>query len=701
MTIIREGARLGDQELIIETGRMARQAGGSVVVQYGDSQVLCTATAGGVRDMGFFPLMCDYQENQWAAGNIPGGYFKREGRQSAKATLTSRLIDRPIRPLFPDEYQNETQLVAWVISADRVNDTDVISITGCSAALMLSDIPFNGPVAGVRVGRVDGTFIANPTFEQRENSEMDIVLAITPTAIVMVEGEANEVPEATMIDALEFGQAAVQEVLEMQIRLRAAVGKPKRALVPLKDISDVVNDVEKKFGKKILEAQSIHDKGLRYATTDALKDEVVAAFATKYSDREADIKDAFGKIKKDVVRKAILVGKRIDGRGPRDIRPITIECGLLPRSHGSALFTRGETQALVSVTLGTEKDAQRLDTLEGDETKQFLLHYNFPAFSVGEVKPFRSTGRREIGHGFLAERALTASLPNLKGEFPYTIRIVSDVLESNGSSSMASVCGGSLALMDAGVPTTRPTAGIAMGLIKEGDDIVVLTDILGDEDHLGDMDFKVCGTERGITAFQLDTKIEGISRQTMADALQQAKEARDHILAKMNAVLAEPRKDLSQNAPRIVKIKIPVSAIGAVIGQGGSTIRGIQDATGTTVSIADDGTVSIASSNAVKAQQAIEIIEGLTATPEVGHVYMGTVKKIVDFGAFIEILPGTEGLCHISELTEGRVDNVEDVLREGDECLVKVLDFDRGGKIRLSRRAALADQGEGQGEVEA
>ncbi|MEZ4462260.1 MAG: polyribonucleotide nucleotidyltransferase [bacterium] len=462
----------------------------------------------------------------------------------------------------------------------------------------------------------------------------------------------------------------------------------------------MVKDVEKKFGKKVLEAQSIREKKLRYKTTGELEEQVLEAFASKYPEREGDIKAAFSKIKKSVVRRAIIEGKRIDGRGPRDVRPITIEVGLLPRSHGSALFTRGETQALVSITLGTEKDAQRLDTLEGDETKQFLLHYNFPAFSVGEVRPFRSTGRREIGHGFLAERALSGSLPNLKGEFPYTIRVVSDVLESNGSSSMASVCGGSLAMMDAGIPLKRATAGIAMGLIKEGDDIMILSDILGDEDHLGDMDFKVCGTENGITAFQLDTKIEGISRETMAAALQQAKEARIHILGKMNAVLAEPRKDLSQNAPRIVKIKIPVSSIGAVIGQGGSTIRGIQDATGTTVSISDDGTVSIASSNAVKAQQAIEIIEGLTATPEVGHIYMGTVKKIVDFGAFIEILPGTEGLCHISELTEGRVDNVEDILREGDECLVKVLDFDRGGKIRLSRRAALADQG-GEGAVEA
>jgi polyribonucleotide nucleotidyltransferase len=696
MTIIREGARLGDQELIIETGRMARQAGGSVVVQYGDSQVLCTATGGAFKNMGFFPLVCDYVENQWAAGNIPGGYLKREGRGSTKATLTSRLIDRPIRPLFPEAYQNETQVVAWVISADCVNDSDVISITGCSAALMLSDIPFNGPVAGVRVGLIDGKFVANPTFEQRENSEMDIILAVTPHAIVMVEGEAKEVPENVMMDALEFGQNAVKDILEMQIRLKKAVGKAKMEVRAMTDLSAITKDIEKKFGKKILEAQSIGDKGLRYKTTGELETEVIAAFADKYADRKDDIKEAFGGVKKKVVRKAIIEGRRIDGRGSRDVRNITIEVGLLPRAHGSALFTRGETQTLVSVTLGTEKDGQRVDALEGNSFKQFLLHYNFPAFSVGEVRGFRSVGRREIGHGNLAETALATTLPNLKTEFPYTIRIVSDVLESNGSSSMASVCGGSLAMMDAGVPIKRPTAGIAMGLIKEGDDIVVLTDILGDEDHLGDMDFKVCGTERGITAFQLDTKIEGISRDTMFAALEQAKEARDHILRKMAEVISEPRKDLSQNAPRILKIKIPVSSIGAVIGQGGSVIRGIQEATGTTIAISDDGTVSIASSNGLKAQQAIEIIEGLTASPEVGTIYMGTVKKIVDFGAFIEILPGTEGLCHISELTEGRVDNVEDVLREGDECLVKVLDVDRGGKIRLSRRAALAEQGEAE-----
>jgi polyribonucleotide nucleotidyltransferase len=694
MAIFREVARIGDQELIIETGRLARQAGGSVVVQYGESMVLCTATAGGSRNLGFFPLVCDYVENQWAAGAIPGGYFKREAKPSTKATLTSRLIDRPIRPLFPESFQNETQLVAWVISADRTNDTDVISITGCSAALMLSDIPFDGPVVGVRVGRINGKFVANPTFEQRKSSEMDIILAVTPDAIVMVEGSANEMPEDVMIDALDFGRDAAQPAIEAQIRMAKAIGKAKREVAELPTFPKEEKEVEKKFGKKLLAALTTKEKHARYRAIDEVKTEAKAFFGEKYPDTVEQYMTAFSEVRTRMVREMILDGSRLDGRGPAEIRDITIEVGYLPRSHGSSIFTRGETQTLVSVTLGTEREAQRLDTLEGDETRNFMLHYNFPGFSVGEVKPFRTTGRREIGHGFLAERALTASLPALPAEFPYTIRIVSDVTESNGSSSMASVCGGSLAMMDAGVPIKRHTAGIAMGLIKEGDRIQILSDILGDEDHLGDMDFKVCGTERGITAFQLDTKIKGISRETMSAALHQAKVGREHILGKMNQIITEPRKDLADNAPRVVKIKVPVSAIGAVIGQGGSTIRGIQEATGTNVMIADDGTVSISSSNALKAQQAIEIIEGLTATPDVGAIYMGTVKKVVDFGAFIEILPGTEGLCHISELTEGRVENVDDILKEGDEVLVKVLEMERGGKIRLSRRAALAEKGE-------
>ncbi|RAL23492.1 polyribonucleotide nucleotidyltransferase [Lujinxingia litoralis] len=701
MAIIREGAKFGDRELIIETGRMARQANGSVVVQYGDSMVLCTATAGGERpDLSFFPLMCDYVENMWAAGTIPGGYFKREGKPSDKAVLSSRLIDRPCRPLFPDGYMNNTQLIAWVISADRVHDTDILGITGASTALMISDIPWNGPVAGVRVGLVDGKFIAHPSFEERERSSLDLVMAISPTAVVMVEGLADEVPEDVMVEALEFGRESVQDVLDLQIKLARAIGKEKMVVKQVQRDEAIDKAVKKAAGTKLKKALAVADKLERYKALDALKDEIVAKLEGDFPENLGDVKDAFGDLKKDVVRKATVKDKiRIDGRGPKDIRQITCEVGVLPMAHGSALFTRGETQALVTTTLGTERDAQRIDTLEGDVTKSFMLHYNFPPFCVGEAKPLRGTSRRETGHGTLAERSVSASLPNQESEFPYTIRIVSDVLESNGSSSMASVCGGSLALMDAGVPVKHATAGIAMGLIKEGDDLVILSDILGDEDHLGDMDFKVCGTEKGITGFQLDTKIEGLSSQTMVDALMQAKEGRLHILNIMNEALSAPRKDLAATAPRIVTIQIPTSEIGTIIGPGGKTIRAIQETTGTTVNVSDDGTVRIASSGQAAAQQAIEIIEGLTEKPEVGKIYLGTVKTVVDFGAFIEVLPGVDGLCHISELTEGRVDKVEDVLREGDECLVKVIAVDsRSGKIKLSRREALAERGEDAGE---
>ena len=697
MTIIREGAKLGDQEFMIETGRMARQANGSVLVQYGDAQVLCTATAQRHRShLPFFPLTANYQENMWAAGMIPGNYFRREGRPTDKATLSSRLIDRPIRPLFADGYHNDTQVIAWVVSADRINDTDVLSMTGVSAALMISDIPWNGPVAGVRIACVDGKFIANPTFAQRLNSVMDVVLAVTPDAIVMVEGEAHMVSDEMMIEALEFGQEAVQDVLKLQLDLAAQIGKTKME-VELKVVDPAVVDAARgALGSRVREAITVQAKHERYAALDALKAELVTELSEQFADQIDDVKEAFGELKKETMRQMIVKdGVRIDGRKTDEIRQITCEVGLVPRAHGSALFTRGETQTLVSVTLGNEKDQQRIDTLEGDVFRSFMLHYNFPPFCVGEVRPMRSTSRRETGHGMLAERALSAALPDLSSDFPYTVRVVSDVLESNGSSSMASVCGGSLALMDAGVPTKMPTAGIAMGLIKEGDDIAILSDILGDEDHMGDMDFKVTGTKDGITAFQLDTKIAGVSRETMVNAIRQARAGINHILGIMNETITEARKDLSPYAPRIERIKIPVDSIGAIIGPGGKTIRGIQDATGTSIVIEDDGTVAISSADALSTQQAIEIIQGLTAEPEVGETYLGTVKSIKEFGAFIEILPGKEGLCHISELTEGRVNRVEDVLREGDEVLVKVLGIDRG-KIRLSRREALADAGESE-----
>ncbi len=697
MAIIREGAKFGDQELILETGRMAKQANGSVVVQFGDCMVLCTATAGGLRpDLPFFPLIADYVENFWAAGSIPGGYFKREGRPGPKATKTCRLIDRPCRPLFPEGYMNNTQLMAWVISADKVYDTDILALTGCSAALLISDIPWNGPIAGVRVGRVDGKFIAHPSFEQRENSDLDLVMAVKDDSIVMVEGKALEVPEGEVIEALEFGRESVQDVLDLQKTLAREIGKETMDFAKPERDEELYAAVAKACDDKIDSAIRVPEKFKRRNALDTLQDEVVTQLSETYEGREGELKDAFGEVKKKTMRQMVTTSKiRIDGRGPSDIRDITCEVGLLPRVHGSALFTRGETQALVTATLGTERDARRVDSLEGDFTKPFMLHYNFPPFCVGEAKPLRGTSRREQGHGMLAERALKPALPDLEKEFPYTVRIVSDTLESNGSSSMAAVCGGSLAMMDAGVPVKKATAGIAMGMIQEDDEIVVLSDILGDEDHMGDMDFKVTGTEDGITAFQLDTKIEGVTKETMTEALMQAREGRIHILNVMNEALAAPRKDLSANAPRIVTVQIPTSEIGTIIGPGGKTIRAIQETTGTTVNVDDSGQVMIASTGAEGANQAIEIIEGLTAKPEVGKIYLGTVKTVVDFGAFVEILPGTDGLCHISELTEGRVDKVEDVLQEGDECMVKVLNVDnRSGKIKLSRRAALAERGE-------
>ena len=697
MTIIRESARLGDKEIIIETGRMANQANGSVIIQQGNSQVLCTATAGGLRGLPFFPLTVDYIENKWAAGMIPGGYFKREGRPGTDAILTARLIDRPCRPLFEEGYMNETQLIAWVLSADRINDTDILGITGCSAALMLSDLPWDGPIAGVRIGCVDGNFIANPTFSEREKSTMDVILAASADAIVMVEGEAHEVSREQMLEALDFGREAVQDLIKLQLELRKQLGKDRRAVTPPELDSDIFAEVDRSARKQLESALSIADKLERYAALDELKGQIVEQLAETYPEGAGDIKESFDKIKKDIVRKQITKqGVRIDGRKSDEIRNITCEVGLIPAAHGSALFTRGETQALVTTTLGTERDALRVETLLGDDTRSFMLHYNFPPFCVGEAKPLRSTSRREIGHGNLAERALSVALPDLESEFPYTVRVVSDIMGSNGSSSMASVCGGSLALMDAGVPMKTPTAGIAMGLIKEGDDIVILSDILGDEDHLGDMDFKVCGTANGITAFQLDTKISGISRDVMANALKQAEDGISHILGEMSKALDTPRKDLSANAPRITNIKIPQDAIGMIIGPGGKTIRAIQEATNTTLTISDDGTVAIASTDATSTQQALEIIEGMTREPEVGTIYKGTVKSIKDFGAFIEILPGKEGLCHISELTEGRVNRVEDVLREGEECMVKCIGIERQGKdvrIRLSRKEALQDMG--------
>jgi polyribonucleotide nucleotidyltransferase len=695
LAIIREGALQGDKELVFETGRMARQAGGSILVQYGETVVLVAATEGGPRaHLPFFPLTVEYQEKTYAAGRIPGGFFKREGRLGETATLTCRLIDRPVRPLFPKAYQNDTQIICTVLSHDQENDPAVIAITGASTALMISDIPFNGPVAGVRVGRVDGEFVANPTETQRAASDMDIILACTEEAIVMVEGGAKEADEETMLSALDFGWESCKDVLALQHRLREACGKKKLEVVEVKDDPAVLEAVQEECGDSLMAALTVRDKLERQVAIRTFKNEIKAVLAEEFEGQEKEVSKAFEKVCKLANRRLIAREKiRLDGRKPTDIRQITSEVSVLPRTHGSALFTRGETQALVVATLGTSRDQQRIDSLTGASFRNFMLHYNFPPFCVGETKPLRGPGRREIGHGMLAHRAISAVLPDENDDaWPYAMRLVSEVLESNGSSSMASVCGGSLALMDAGVPLTAPVAGIAMGLIVQDGETVVLSDILGDEDHFGDMDFKVCGTEKGITAFQMDTKIAGVTRATMKKALMQARDGRLHILGEMASALAEPRKELNEHAPRIITIKVKPSQIGTIIGSGGKTIRGIIEQTGVAIDVQDDGSVNIASANQTQADKAIEIVRNLTQEPEAGKLYMGTVKKIMDFGAFIEILPGTDGLCHISELTDGRVERVEDVVSEGDEVLVKCLAVDRSGKIRLSRKEALAEQ---------
>jgi polyribonucleotide nucleotidyltransferase len=689
---VREGVAFGGKELTIEVGRMAKQADGSVVVRYGDSMVLVTAVAAPVVRAGidFMPLTVDYLEKTSAAGKIPGGYFKREGRLTEIEVLTSRLIDRPSRPLFPKGWRFDTQVIAMVVSTDRENPTDALAMTGASAALHLSDIPWAGPYAGVRVGRVNGEFVVNPTFAQREQSEIDFIIAASRDAIVMVEGEAAEVAEDVIIDALMFAHKAAQPLIDLQEKLRAAVGKPKRAYTPPVKDPVIEERVKAVAAPKIEEAMAIRDKLERYGKLDTCGQETMEALKAEFAEREGEIKEAFESAKKKHLRELVLsTGRRIDGRGTADIRTITCEVGLLPRTHGSSLFTRGETQALVMTTLGTKQDAQHIDGLTEEFEKTFLLHYNFPPFSTGEVKPLRGASRRETGHGRLAERALSRVLPAEK-DFPYTIRVVSEILESNGSSSMASVCGGALSLMDAGVPITTPVAGIAMGLIKEGERVAVLSDILGDEDHLGDMDFKICGSKTGVTAIQMDIKIQGLTRQILEAALRQAREGRIFILGKMAEALAAPRSELNKFAPRIFTIQVKPDQIREIIGPGGKTIRGITAQTGVAIDVEDDGTVHIASSDGMMAQKAIDIIKGLTTEPEVGEFYMGVVRRIAEFGAFVEILPGTDGLVHISELDEKRVRTVTDICKEGDEMLVKVIGIDRAsGKIRLSRKEAL------------
>lgn len=681
--------------LSIEVGRVAKQADGAALVQYGETVVLVTAVAAKELklDTDFFPLTVDYQERTFAAGKIPGGFFKREGRPSEKEILTCRLIDRSIRPLFSEGLRCETQIIATVLSADRENDPDVVAMLGTSAALHVSDIPFNGPLAGVRIGRINGEWIVNPTQSQLPESDTDIFLSGSRDAIVMVEGGARMVPEDEILEALFTGHRAIQPLLDIQEEIRAEVGKGKRHVPLAEPDTAVVRRVEELALAKLKEAIEIPEKLERYKRISEVKSEVVNQALELFPDREKNIKGAFDELKRKCFRDLVIEHeRRIDGRGLKDVRPITCEVEVLPRTHGSALFTRGETQALVVTTLGTASDEQKIDALIGEHYKKFMLHYNFPPFSVGEVKFLRGPSRRDIGHGNLAERALLPVLPP-EESFPYTVRIVSEVLESNGSTSMATVCGGSLSMMDAGVPVSAPVAGIAMGLIKEGEHVRVLSDILGDEDHLGDMDFKVAGTPDGVTSLQMDIKISGVSRDVMRQALYQAREGRLHILGIMGQTIAAHRASVSGHAPRIITIKVKPDKIREIIGPGGKVIRGIIEATGVKMDVEDDGTVTIASSDEAASKKAVEMVQRIAAEAEVGKIYKGTVRKIVDFGAFVEILPGTDGLIHISQLAPERVRRVSDILKEGDEVMVKVLEIDRQGKIRLSRKEALQESG--------
>ncbi len=683
---------IAGRTLRLETGRVAKQADGSIWASYGDTVVLATAVASQTAKPGtdFLPLTVDYQEKAYAAGKIPGGYFKREGRPAEKEVLTSRLIDRPIRPLFPEGYYFETQVIASVLSADKTGSSDVIGITAASAALAVSNIPFNGPVAGVKIGRIKGQLLVNPDLESMEESDLHLVVAGTADAVMMVEAGANELPEQTMLEALELAHSEIKKIVKKISELAQKVGKVKREVVAEAIDPQVQAEIKALAAQPIRDAIMISNKTARKERLDQVLAEAIAKLKKPEDlSRERHVKIVFHQLEYTEVRKMILEKQsRADGRGPADIRPITCEAGALPRAHGSAIFTRGETQSLAVVTLGTTDDEQRIDALEGEYTRTFMLHYNFPPFSVGEARPLRSPGRREVGHGALAERALKPVIPN-KDVFPYTLRIVSEILESNGSSSMATVCGGTLAMMDAGVPIKEPVAGIAMGLIKEGDDVIILSDILGLEDHLGDMDFKVCGTKNGVTALQMDIKIGGITTALMRQALEQARLGRLHILGHMSKALPEPRTHLSPFAPRIHTMKVKQDKIRDIIGQGGKTIRGIQSDCGVKISVEDTGVVTIASSDEASLQKAKDIIGRLTEEVEVGKVYTGTVRKIMDFGAFVEVLPGTDGLVHISQLAHHRVKAVADEVSEGDQILVKVLEIDRQGKIRLSRKEAI------------
>ncbi len=683
---------LEGKQFLFETGRFAKQADGAVMVKYADTMVLATVVSEREPKEGqdFFPLQVEYREKTASAGKIPGGFFKREGRPSEKEILSSRLIDRPIRPMFPENYRNETQILVTVYSSDKEHDGDVLGACAASAALMVSDVPFDGPIAEVRVGRIDGRWVINPTFSDLEKSDMDVTVAGSSDSIVMVEGESKEISEAEMLEALRVGHNAIKQLCKVQEELAAEVRKQKRAIPPSTITPDLVAEVEAIAGARLKElSRTVLSKEQRSEATHAVYDEVQKALAEKFPERQLDIEQAVHDIEKRAMRSTILnEQKRLDGRGLKDIRPITCEVALLPRTHGSALFTRGETQSLTTATLGTKLDEQVLEGLFPETTKRFMLHYNFPPFSVGEVGRVGSTGRREIGHGNLAERALKNVSPT-EQEFPYTIRVVSDILESNGSSSMATVCAGTLALLDAGVPVKCPVAGIAMGLVKEGEQVAILSDILGNEDHLGDMDFKVAGSTKGITAFQMDIKIKGISFSILEAALQQAKEGRFHILDIMAKTISVPRSEISQYAPRLQTVMIPVDMIGPLIGPGGKNIRQIVKDSGAEINIEDDGKVTIAAVEKTSADAALRAIQRLTEVPEVGKVYSATVKKIMEFGAFVEILPGKEGLVHISQLDVNRVNKVEDLLKLGDTIEVKLINIDSEGRLVLSRKALL------------
>ena len=679
--------------MTIETGKVAKQADGAVVVRCGGSMVLatCVAAKGAKEAQDFFPLTVEYRERAYAGGRIPGGYFKREGAPVKKETLTSRLIDRPIRPLFPDGFRNEVQVICLTISGDQENDPDILAVNGASAALCLSGIPFDGPVGAVRVGLVDGKLTANPTAAQKKASSVELVIAATEDAVLMVEAGASEISEEAMLEAIAFGHAECKKLARAQRDLVQRAGKPRWTVETAARDAELKARVESLAAGKLATALTTHEKQGRAEAVARVFDEVVQSLGVDET-KKAAVREAFESVEKAQVRRLIVErGIRVDGRKVNEIRPISIDIAYLPRAHGSSVFTRGETQALVSATLGTKSDEQKIESIEGDFYRNFMLHYNFPSFSVGEVRRFGSPSRRDIGHGALAERAVEAVLPP-KEEFPYTIRIVSDILESNGSSSMASVCGASLALMDAGVPLKSHVAGVAMGLVKEGEKVGILTDINGAEDHYGDMDFKVAGTEKGVTALQMDIKIAGVSIDIMRAALQQAREARLIVLGKMREAIEKPRAELSPYAPRFVTIKIRPEKIREIIGPGGKIIRGIQEQTGTKIDVEDDGRVTVFSPDSASVQKALGIIQDICREVELDRIYLGKVKKIVEFGAFVEVIPNTEGLLHISQIAESRIRTVQDVLTEGDEVLVKVIEIDGNGKMRLSRKMALREQ---------